>query len=124
MFGIWCRVYAELLHLEWPMMRRNFASIHERVRNCRSVEPVGRRPKDTEILRIVDLACVFYFKEVRCLQRSAVTTRLLRRTGADVEMVIGVQHIPFRAHAWVEMGGRCVNDKPYVPQMYSVIDRF
>jgi hypothetical protein len=123
MFGIWWGTYSELLRLEWPMMRRNFSNIHEWVRTCRVAVPVSRRPSSVEILRIVDLACVFYFKEVRCLQRSAVATRLLRKNGAAATMVIGVQHLPFRAHAWVELGGRCVNDKPYVPQTYSVLDR-
>src|SRR6267142_2468310 len=28
-------------------------------------------------------------------------------------MVIGAQQMPFKAHAWVEVDGRVVNDKPY-----------
>jgi hypothetical protein len=38
-------------------------------------------------------------------------------------MVIGAQQLPFKAHAWVEVDGRVVNDKPYVPEMYTVLDR-
>jgi hypothetical protein len=37
--------------------------------------------------------------------------------------VIGVQHLPFIAHAWVELNGSVVNDKPYMPQIYSVLTR-
>lgn len=105
------------------MVLGNFARIHERVRSCHVASPVDDRPSVGEVLRILDLACVFYFKDLRCLQRSAALTCLLRKYGIDAEMVIGVQHLPFRAHAWVEMGGQCVNDKPYVPQMYCVLDR-
>lgn len=123
MFRVFIRAYAELLRLELPMLQRNFAHIRQKVRSCRTAAQCEGQPSCVEILRTVDLACVFYFKEVRCLQRSAVATRLLRKYGIESEMVIGVQHVPFRAHAWVEMGGICVNDKPYVPQMYSVLDR-
>jgi hypothetical protein len=38
-------------------------------------------------------------------------------------MVIGAQQLPFKAHAWVEVDGHVVNDKPYVPEMYAVLER-
>jgi hypothetical protein len=38
-------------------------------------------------------------------------------------MVIGAQQMPFKAHAWVEVAGQVVNDKPYTPEMYAVLDR-
>jgi hypothetical protein len=38
-------------------------------------------------------------------------------------MVRGVQQVPFLAHAWVELGGLVVNDKPYMPEIYSVLTR-
>jgi hypothetical protein len=38
-------------------------------------------------------------------------------------MVIGAQLMPFRAHAWVEVDGRVVNDKPYAAEVYTVLDR-
>ena len=39
------------------------------------------------------------------------------------QMVIGSQQMPFRSHAWVEVEGRVVNDKPYMREMYAVLDR-
>lgn len=71
----------------------------------------------------MDLACVFYFKHVVCLQRSAATTILLRRYGWDAELVIGTQMMPARFHAWVEIGDSVVNDKPYVAQIFQVLER-
>jgi hypothetical protein len=38
-------------------------------------------------------------------------------------MVIGVQSLPFKAHAWVEVEGAVVNEKSYTPEMYSVLSR-
>jgi len=118
-----CRTYLELIRQEFALLRRDFASMHESVRSCRV--STGRRSSATQadLLRAIDLAAVFYFKEVKCLQRSVVTARLLRWHGFPAEMVIGVQHVPFYAHAWVEMEGAVVNDKPYVSQMYAVIER-
>jgi hypothetical protein len=74
--------------------------------------------------RAMDYACVFYFKRVQCLQRSSATTLLLRRHGWDAEMVTGVQIIPYNAHAWVEIHGEVVNDKPYMHDIYQVLERY
>lgn len=71
----------------------------------------------------VDLACIWYWKEALCLQRSAATACLLKRCGVPAQMVVGVQRMPFKAHAWVEVDGRIVNDKPYMHELYAVIDR-
>jgi hypothetical protein len=38
-------------------------------------------------------------------------------------MVLGAQLLPFRAHAWVEVDGAVVNDKPYIHEIYQVLDR-
>ena len=71
----------------------------------------------------MDFACVLYPKQVLCLQRSAATTLLLRRRGIAAEMVIGAQLLPFKSHAWVESEGAVVNDKPYVREIYRILDR-
>ena len=71
----------------------------------------------------MDLALIWYWKKVLCLQRSAAATCLLRRYGVQAHLVMGAQQMPFRAHAWVEVDGRVVNDKPYTPEMFAVIDR-
>jgi len=69
------------------------------------------------------LVCIWYWKEVRCLQRSAVTACMLRRYGVTAQMVIGAQQLPFKAHAWVEVDGCVVSDRPYMQEMYLVLDR-
>ena len=117
------RAYVELIVFEFYLARGNFAALYEKVRSC----PLRSRQSDEQaeerICRAVDLACVLYFKEVLCLQRSAATACLLKKHGVKVQMVIGTQQMPFKAHAWVEAGGRVVNDKPYTSEMYTVLDR-
>jgi hypothetical protein len=69
------------------------------------------------------MACIWYPKEVLCLQRSAATACFLRKSGIPARMIIGARRMPFKAHAWVEVNGNVVNDKPYTPEMYAVLDR-
>ena len=111
-----------LLYFEFVMRFRPFKILYGIVRHAplRTVNPDGP-VSSAELCHSVDLACVFYFKRVLCLQRSAATTLLLRRHGWDAEMVIGAQVLPFKAHAWVEIKGTVVNDKPYMPDLYQVL---
>jgi hypothetical protein len=116
--------YALLIRLEIFLCFRNLQSLHELVRAARvrgrakNIGPIVR-----DVCHAIDLACVFYPKRVLCLQRSVATTLLLRSSGVRAEMVIGAQLLPFRSHAWVEVDGIVVNDKPYMPEIYQPLDR-
>jgi hypothetical protein len=71
----------------------------------------------------INYACVWYPKETLCLQRSSVTTYLLRKHGLRAQMVLGAQNLPFKAHAWVEVEGRAINERSNVQASYAVWDR-
>jgi hypothetical protein len=116
------RALMELLWIDFYLVR-GFPKVYEAVRNVRVQCLRTHTLSESTICHAVDVACVFYFKEVRCLQRSAAATRLLRHSSIAAEMVIGAQACPFRAHAWVEVAGRVVNDKAYVSDLYAVMDR-
>lgn len=118
---LFLQAYAELVLFDIYLARGSFDFLIGRVREC----PVGEGSPEwtARICHAVNIACIWYWKEVLCLQRSAATVCLLRRHGVHAQLVIGAQQIPFQAHAWVEVGGRVVNDKPYVPEMYAVLDR-
>jgi hypothetical protein len=113
-----------LLSLEFPMRFSGIGALHGIVRRQEIHSPaVTQRPSCKTLCSAVDLACVFYFKRVLCLQRSAATVLLLRRYAWNAELVIGTQLIPFQSHAWVEMEGAIVNDKPYLLDIYQVLER-
>lgn len=76
-----------------------------------------------QIAHAVNLACVWYPKQVLCLQRASVTTCLMRNHGIPAEMVLGAQKTPFAAHAWVEVGGCAVNERSNVQAKYRVWER-
>ncbi len=117
------KAYLKLIHFDLYLARGNFAALYNEVRSY----PVGKRvPSHEAVERIcaaVDMACIWYWREALCLQRSAAAACLLKRYGVPAQMVIGAQQMPFKAHAWVEVDGRVVNDKPYTPEMYGVLDR-
>lgn len=58
-----------------------------------------------------------------CLPRSLALFRFLRRCGIPAEHRIGVRRFPFGAHAWVEVDGRIVHDRPDQPRLFTTIAR-
>lgn len=117
------KAYLKLLSFDFLLSRGNFAGLYTKVRRC----PIARATPHPDVVQricsAVDIACVWYWKRVLCLQRSAATVCLLREFGVPAQLILGAQHTPFRAHAWVEVDSRVVNDKPYTAEMYAVLDR-
>jgi hypothetical protein len=113
-----------LLIFEFLMHFRSFRTIDKFTRNQKT-RTIGRndRPSSELLCRAMDCACVLYFKHVLCLQRSGATTLLLRRYGWKAEMVLGARMLFFQRHAWVEIEGSVVNDKPYMRDLYRVYEQ-
>jgi hypothetical protein len=100
-----------------------FARIHAFTR----ARQVARRAPEPEVTarvcQAVEEACIWYFKRAYCLQRSSVTTWMLRRRGVPAELVIGYRPVPVDSHAWVEVAGQVVNDRPQYQKFFRVLDR-
>jgi hypothetical protein len=117
------RAYLLLILFDLCMTRGDFQAVYNKVRLC-PTNAAPTRDKGTQLIcSAVDMACIWYWKEVLCLQRSAATACLLKRHGVPAQMMIGARRMPFGAHAWVEVFGRVVNDKPYVREIYAVLDQ-
>ncbi len=117
------RAYVTLISFEILMRRYDFKRLRERV-SAYPIKQPSRLLAEDRICTAVNIACLSFWKRVLCLQRSAVTTCLLRKAGISAELVLGARALPFRAHAWVEVGERVVNDKSYIREDYQVLDRF
>lgn len=120
-----------VIHAWWQLLR--FDLIHaflgfQGVQRALASQPARAarhaRVREDDICDAVLLAACFYWKPVLCLQRSFSATTLLRRHGVAARLVIGYRPIPFLAHAWVEAGGRVVNDSPVYPQRLRVLHTF
>jgi Transglutaminase-like superfamily/Coenzyme PQQ synthesis protein D (PqqD) len=101
----------------------NFCRSYEFVRGWKvSPSQFGTDIVD-QVCNALNYACVWYPKRVLCLQRSAVTTCLLRGCGVQAEMVMGAQKFPFKAHAWTEVNGRAINEQTDVQRTFLVWER-
>ncbi len=116
------RAYLALIRIHVYLRAEDFASLYNFVRR-HQVKSVNARNSTERICAAVDMACIWYWKQVLCLQRSAATAYLLKANGIAAAMIIGGQQMPFKAHAWVEVNGRVVNDKPYMREIYAVLDQ-
>jgi Transglutaminase-like superfamily len=123
MLFVFLNAYWNLILFDLYLARGDFNVLYKKVRGCHLGQQ-SASPQDVDhICSAVDLACVWYWKEVLCLQRSAAAACLLRKHGIAADLVLGAQQFPFKAHAWVEVDGQVVIDKPYVRDIYAVLDR-
>ena len=106
----------------WRGVRPNRGGQLQASKLRRSSEDAGELP--SAIAAAVRDAAPFYWKPVRCLQRSMITARMMHRHGIRAEVVIGYRPIPFFSHAWVEVGGRVVNDSPTYQMRLQVLERW
>jgi hypothetical protein len=102
---------------------KSFAALHNFVKSWITLPGNSDPDAVDRVCKALNLASVWYPKQVLCLQRSAVATCLLRNCCVPAQMVIGAQKFPFRAHAWTEVGGRTVNERRNVHDIYLVWER-
>jgi hypothetical protein len=100
-----------------------FETIYRMVKRWRVARNPGDQGTLARVCTAVNYACIWYPKQALCLQRSFVTTYLLRKSGIAAHMVMGAQKLPFKAHAWVEVDGKAINERSNVQATYAVLDR-
>jgi hypothetical protein len=116
------RAYFSLMAFDLFMWRHDFASLHRSVRDF-PLRQIAANPNSIEAVNsALDIACCFYPKQALCLQRSAVLVKMLRANGVWAQMVIGVQQLPFKAHAWVEASGEIINDRLASRETFLVLE--
>jgi Transglutaminase-like superfamily len=100
-----------------------FQTVYSMVKGWKVNSKTNRSGIIARVCVAVNYACVWYPKQALCLQRSFVTTYLLRKHGIAAQMVLGAQKLPFKAHAWVEVDGRAINERSNVQTTYAVWDK-
>lgn len=102
---------------------RAFPGVHRALERARANDPQPLSPLAWQITAAVNRAAALYYQRRWCLQRSAACAYLLRRHGFGAELVLGVQVLPFIAHAWVEMDGKVINDNPELTRTFAELHR-
>lgn len=100
-----------------------FQTLYSMVKGWKVIRRTAGDEALERVCTAVNYACIWYPKQALCLQRSFVTTYLLRKRGVPARMVLGAQKLPFKAHAWVEVEGRAINERSNVQETYAVWDR-
>jgi hypothetical protein len=124
MYYLVFKSYLLLLRIDITLSRQGFKHLYDCLREqpTREFRDSDRIPCEL-LCHAMNLACIFYWKTVLCLQRSAAVVLLLRRYGWSAEFVTGCNLGTFEDHAWAELNGQVVNDRPYVREMYQILDR-
>jgi len=117
------RALVGLLLFDLLRLCHSFNKLHRFVTAWRVASQTAPSDMVSRVSSAVNRACIWYPKRVLCLQRSAVTTCLLRSCGVSATMVIGVQSLPFKAHAWSEVNGNPINERREVQRFYTVLER-
>lgn len=121
--SLFWKALAGLLAFDVLGFGSNFARMHQFVSNWRVSRVRVTGDAVDQVCKAVNYACVWYPKQVLCLQRSATTTCLMRHCGVPATMVMGAQILPFKAHAWTEVNCRAVNERRDVQSIYRVWER-
>lgn len=93
-------------------------------RMSQSLPPNLLRERALRAARAVRSAELHGPAQPNCLERSLALWWLLRREGVESELHIGARNEAgrFEAHAWVELGGKILNDVAEVHQHYARFD--
>ncbi len=122
MFFLFIKAWCGLVIYDVYNVVRKFRDIHSIVKSWKVSDKKADSDTVERVSRALNYACVFYFKQALCLQRSFVRTYLLRRLGVPAQMVWGAQKMPFKAHSWVEIEGKAVDERMNV-QAYAVWEK-
>lgn len=97
----------------WPTRRRTSAAA-----------TIDRERFLIEMRAALRGACAYALRKPWCLQKSAALVCLLRWHGVPANVVIGVNKLPFQAHAWVEAGGQVLNGPSTLKTRMKAIERW
>jgi hypothetical protein len=132
--ALYARVLWELIRYDLLFTCRGLRGVRPRRRKvgqalspanttCRGAPGAGSVEIETTIGEAVRSVAPFYWKPIRCLQRSIVTARLMQHHRIPADVVIGYRAAPFFSHAWVEIAGRTANDSPTYQMRLQVLER-
>ena len=111
------RAFLDLGIMELSLRRHGFRRTLERIERSPARGPAEVNRSDfsgaERYARRINMAARFHPVNARCLHKSLVLHRWLRREGLPSHLRIGVlkEDGELKAHAWVELAGRAVNDR-------------
>lgn len=90
--------------------------------------PLGRGTvKQAQALRLAGAAARIWRGPNGCLPRALLALWLTLGEGREAGLVLGVRRVsgePFRAHAWVEVEGHILGERPEAVRGFTVLARY
>lgn len=119
------RAFCELIRYDLRMLVLGFSGMYRELASGNGFSRTARIDPATiqVVVNAVSTVAGFYWKPVKCLQKSTVIARLLRQFGIPAKLTIGYRTIPFMSHAWVEVDRRVVSDSEALPERLAVLLR-
>jgi hypothetical protein len=106
------RLLAAWLDLVVDYDRRPFHHVLGRVRRGAPARPETVDDELLRLCRVFERTVIWLPVSGKCLVRSFLLLRFLRRSGRDAAWVFGVTTWPFSAHCWLQVGGTALDDRP------------
>ena len=123
------RTYPQTLYVYWKLVLFGFLCRigHTRPAISGFAKKTKQRPTNGQektianVVRHINRCMPFVPFQIECLPYAAALGSILRAKGIDAYLVIGVRSIPFEAHAWIEVEGKIVGERPGLRQDLNVL---
>lgn len=121
---------SEFLMSYWTLIKVSFISyffsfehlvntIRPKHKSCEYVDP--SKEQENSIAYELNVACFYFPFRIKCLEWAVAYVKLGHSKGFKCNLQIGVQNMPFMAHAWVQTVNGVVSDDPNLPKNLAVI---
>jgi hypothetical protein len=114
--------YYSLIKVYFILKVFGFYSLIKVIKRKNNSKFQKRNLKEFNILvTALNRACFYYPVRTKCLEWSAALAMLALKRRWKCNIEIGVQNLPFVAHAWVKSNGKVIADTENLPKTLSVI---
>jgi hypothetical protein len=117
-------IIKSIYYFAYLSFKIKFFSLYDAIRYVSNYDAKrkGCHPHSIEnIIKAINTALLIFPLKSKCLLWSMVTTIMLRLHNIKAHFNIGVQNMPFMAHAWVEVDGKIIADSYDIPAAMAVI---
>lgn len=103
---------------------KHYLASLQRITLAESHPEIDSLPYAAQTSYLVNGAARLLFRREACLERSIMLWSMLRRQGIEGDLKIGVatENKSIRAHAWVEIDGDPINEKPWLSEQFAVFN--
>lgn len=116
--------YFILLRVHFMIKTLGFYRLIQIIKNKskKSKHFILKSSEEFEVLvHALNRACFYFPKRTKCLEWSAALVLMALSRGWKCNLEIGVQNLPFSAHAWVALDGKIIADMSDLPEKLLVI---